>query len=571
MKEYCVRFLPHDKSISVNDGTTLLSAAVQAGLDINALCGGNGICGKCIMITDSNPVLSCKTHVHSDITAYIPIEAGHKILTDGIGHTAKADPLIKRINIQVEKPTVTDARSLWERVAHAIEDDLKTSISTRLYKLSGLNEELIRCGYNADVIVCEDKLLKLVRPNAKVYAMAFDIGTTTLVGYLLDLANAAQLAAVSSLNPQSKYGADVISRANHALKGGLSDLMNEIRGELNRLIVRATQEASILADDIVFIAIAGNTCMHHLCAGISPESLVKAPYTPVLSTCLIVDAAELELCACPDAAVALLPNIAGFVGSDTVCAVLSSTMHESEEVTLIIDIGTNGELVLGSKNRMIACSTAAGPAFEGCNISCGMRGAEGAIDHVSLINGAIKYSVIGDVKPSGICGSGLIDAVAQFVKHGIIDETGLFAADCGEYAGYMTQIDGMKAFKLCDGVHITQKDIREVQLAKGAMSAGIKLLAEALGIEIKDIDRVYLAGAFGNYISPASACDIKLIPPELISRIFTIGNAAGQGAKLCAVNKDELLKAQFIADKCGYLELASLPQFQDVFINELGF
>jgi uncharacterized 2Fe-2S/4Fe-4S cluster protein (DUF4445 family) len=286
--------------------------------------------------------------------------------------------------------------------------------------------------------------------------------------------------------------------------------------------------------------------MHHLLLGIDPKPLVIPPYMPN-----VFEALELK-----NGQVRLLPNIAGFVGGDTVGCMVSTRFDKKEELTLLIDIGTNGEMVLGDKNRRIACSTAAGPAFEGAKISCGMRGAEGAVDHVWLEQGQVKYHVIGDVAPLGLCGSGLLDLVAVLLETEVIDES-----------GYMEDGD----FTLCDNVTLTQKDVREVQLAKAAIRAGIELLSEQLGVDVADIQKVLLAGAFGSFLNPASACKIGMIPPVLEDRIQAIGNAAGEGAKLCALSRAEFEYSKQLAQHTEFLELASLPQFQDSYVDALEF
>ncbi|MCR4772612.1 MAG: ASKHA domain-containing protein, partial [Oscillospiraceae bacterium] len=282
----------------------------------------------------------------------------------------------------------------------------------------------------------------------------------------------------------------------------------------------------------------------------------------------------------------MLPNIAGFVGADTVGAALSSAIDEAEELTLLIDIGTNGEMVLGTGKRLITCSTAAGPAFEGALITCGMRGAEGAVDHVSFDGGRLSYSVIGGGKPIGICGSGLIDLMAELVRTGLVETAGrlLMGDEIDSPEGLplkdrIIEQDGMRCFLIADekesgsGAKIvfTQKDIREVQLAKGAMAAGIQLMCSRLGLKDDDIRKVMIAGAFGSYMSPKSACQIGLIPPQLGDRVIAIGNAAGQGAKLCLLSEPEYERAKRIGAFCDYLELAADPQFQDVFVDQLEF
>lgn len=376
------------------------------------------------------------------------------------------------------------------------------------------------------------------------YVLAFDIGTTTVVAYLLDGHTGNLLAQESCMNPQSQFGADVISRIQHSLEGNADALSTCIRQALEALTRKVCSRQHIAAEDIGTAAIVGNTAMHHLLLNIDPQPLVTPPYMPAVFEAMERGKAR------------ILPNIAGFVGGDTVGCLVSTRFVTQETLTLLIDIGTNGEMVLGDKNRRIACSTAAGPAFEGAKISCGMRGAEGAVDHVWLENGEIRYHVIGDIPPKGLCGSGLLDLVAVLLDMEILDESGY--------------LEG-KEYTLCDNVTLTQKDIREVQLAKAAIRAGIELLAERMGVAVAGIRQVYLAGAFGNYMNPASACRIGMIPPVLLERITPIGNAAGEGAKLCALSREEFAYSQRLAKETEFLELASLPNFQDCYVDALEF
>ena len=379
------------------------------------------------------------------------------------------------------------------------------------------------------------------------YVLAFDIGTTTVVAYLMDGHTGQLTATASCKNPQGQFGADVISRIEYALEGGSDALQSCIRDTMTQLTRELCAKERIPLQQIGAVAIVGNTAMHHLLLGIDPKPLVTPPYMPN-----VFDALELDR----GCMVRILPNIAGFVGGDTVGCMVSTRFDQLEELSLMIDIGTNGEMVLGNRDRRIACSTAAGPAFEGAKISCGMRGAEGAVDHVWQENGHVHYHVIGDAAPEGLCGSGLLDLIAVLLELEIIDES-----------GYLED----KEYKLCDNVVLTQKDVREVQLAKAAIRAGIELLAEKLGSDVADIQKVYLAGAFGNYLTPASACRIGMIPPVLLDRIVPIGNAAGEGSKLCALNRKEYLYSQRLAKETEFLELASLPQFQDCYVDALEF
>ena len=401
---------------------------------------------------------------------------------------------------------------------------------------------------NAVTILTGGRSVQIQPDGTDRYVLAYDIGTTTVVAYLLDGHTGKQLASASCMNPQSKFGADVISRVQHSLHGGGQELQDCIAAALRQLRLEASKKAGVDPKEITAAAIVGNTAMHHLLLGIDPKPLVKPPYMPA-----VFDAMELERDGCQ---VRILPNIAGFVGGDTVGCMTATRFDQMEELTLLLDIGTNGEMVLGDQNRRIACSTAAGPAFEGAKISCGMRGAEGAVDHVTLENGEIRYHVIGEGTPKGLCGSGLLDLVAVLLDLGIIDETGRLEN---------------KAYTLCENVTLTQKDVREVQLAKAAIRAGIELMAEKLGRQTEEIQRVCLAGAFGSYMKPSSACRIGMIPPVLEGRIESIGNAAGEGARLCALRREEFAYSSKLAKEAEFLELASLPQFQDSYVDALEF
>jgi len=394
-----------------------------------------------------------------------------------------------------------------------------------------------------------------LRPDAADrYVLAFDIGTTTLVCFLLDGSTGEILSRQSCLNPQTQYGADVISRIQHAKNGGAEALQQCIRQAMAHLARNAAEEAGILPGDITRAAVAGNTAMHHLLLGIDPKPLVTPPYMPAVSEAMELPAAELLPIG---GTVRLLPNIAGFVGGDTVACLSAVQFDRLDELTLLLDIGTNGELVLGDSRRRIACSTAAGPAFEGAKISCGMRGAEGAVDHVWLEDGEVRWHVIGEKKALGLCGSGLLDLVAVLLELELIDESGRLTG---------------KTYRLgSTDVVLTQKDIREVQLAKAAIRAGIELLADTMGVSVADIRRVCLAGAFGNYMNPASACRIGMIPACLEQRIVPIGNAAGEGAKRCALSRQEYEHAKVLAADTEFLELASLPDFQDCYLDALEF
>ena len=388
------------------------------------------------------------------------------------------------------------------------------------------------------------------------YCVAFDIGTTTVVGYLLT-GSGEELGSAGRLNPQMTYGADVISRINYCLEFSQEPLTTVIRNTLKEQILHLCEKQGISDSEIHTIAVVGNTCMHHMLMAIDPRPLVTPPYSPGEKRAMQVSAMEL-LGVCPNATVRVFPNIAGFVGGDTVGCMTALGFDKLTEPSLLIDIGTNGELVMTDGKKMLACSTAAGPAFEGAKISCGMRAADGAIDHVWIEDGQVRCSVLGDAEPVGICGSALLDAIAVFLDLECIGESGRVLTDD-------------KLLHLKGNVALTQNDVNELQFAKGAIAAGIEMMAADLGLDLHDIQAVYLAGAFGNYMNPDSACRIGLIPSYLRSRIQPCGNAAGKGSQMAAVSRDAYAYANMLATSSDFLDLAAQPDFQDTYVEHLCF
>lgn len=558
MDVFQVTFVNENKTISVKEETTVLEAMRMAGLSADAPCGGMGTCGKCQVKVDGALCLSCQERIEEDITVEtLQREKSHRILVSGTKREVPFLPFLSVKNVQIEAYRIGESTSDWDRLCLALGGTAK-DYEPNLSVLESIARVLREHQGKARVVLRGNRILD-VRPQgaAPVRMAAFDIGTTTVAGYLLDGESGKELASASSLNPQTEYGADVIMRADYCLKYSSEALADCIRKQLGKLLKELCRKDGCVPEDIFQISIVGNTCMHHLFLGISPDSLVHAPYNPSISCPLILPAKDYGLEIHPFGEILMLPVIAGFVGADTVGCLLAANLEEEEKMTLLIDIGTNGEIVLGNKNRRIACSTAAGPAFEGAKIACGMRGAEGAISHAHLENGKLKCQVIGGGRPAGICGSGLIDVLACLLEAGIVDESGRLEESCP------LSEDG--------SVYLTQKDIREVQLAKAAIAAGIRLLVDKMGISMEEISQVYIAGAFGNYMDPKNACRIGLLPSELEDRIVPVGNAAGEGAKLALQNRDEFARARRLALHTEFLELAALPEFQDCFIDELEF
>ncbi len=573
-----IHFLPNDITYEAEKGITFMSAVRNAGIQLDAPCGGNGTCGKCKVIINGKEKLACQTKVETDAEVIIPQSAqDHNILKSGKTADFSLDPLVCSAEIDVEKPTIGGEKSDWEAVRNAVLRKTGKAVTAGTDVMRFLHEVLVKTEYKPEIILYKEKVI-CVRERARpLLAVSFDIGTTTVVGYLMDLKTGKELSAASMLNPQSVYGADVIQRSGYAAEHGPDELNKCIIDALNGLIRQAAESAGADIQDIMLITLVGNSCMSHLFLSISPAPLTIAPYLPVLRETSVEKAEVFGLKAAEGAIAIMLPNIGGYVGADTVGAILSCGMKEDSAISLMIDIGTNGELALGNKDHIETCSTAAGPAFEGALIECGMRGAAGAIDHVNINKGELSYSVIGNGEAKGICGSGLIDIISELVKCGVVDEGGRIVSeeeledDSVRLAERMSGSGPQRRFAISEKVYVTQKDIREVQLAKGAMAAGIKILMKKLDIGFDGISKVMIAGAFGNYMDPQSACGISLIPPELSDRIVPIGNAAGLGAQAAALDRRAIVKAAEISESSGYVELAVEPDFQDIFVDELEF
>lgn len=584
-----VSFINENKVIEVDEGSTILDAEIAAGLTPDAPCGGMGVCGKCLVdvIKEDGPetVKACSTPVLSDIKVMTLRKDGdHMILTESEGEIGAVDPAVKAVEISIEKATLDSPTSEWRRVSSAVKSACGTDIRPDPMLAQSIKKTLEELGYTAQAVLYHDELLSL-RRGGRLLSAAVDIGTTTVVLYLADTVTGKVIATNSMLNPQTEFGADVISRANYAMQNSTEKLSVSIRGAINELLHGALETAEADASDVFSIVAVGNTCMHHLFLGIDPTSLVLSPYVPATDEALVLNASDYDIAINPRGKLFVLPCIAGFVGADTASVMLACEFDRREDLTLAIDIGTNGELVIGDRYRTLACSTAAGPAFEGAKITFGMRGAVGAIDHASYDNGRFEYTVIGGGKAIGICGSGLIDITAALLKSGILDETGRFADDdevpyeARDLTGRLRNIDGMRCFVLAEEdesdhgrcVYLSQKDIREVQLAKGAMAAGIGLMLEHLGKKPEDVKEVMIAGAFGNYMSSESACAIGLLPEVLLDRVKAVGNAAGRGALICALNESAFYRTIDMVAKTEFIELASNSNFQDRFVDELMF
>ena len=570
-----VKFVREGIEIEVNAGMSVLEAEIRAGLRPDAPCGGLGKCGKCLVKIDGEVVKACQVRICEGETCVVETldRAGNeKILTDGFNREVVFEPGLRMVQVELEKAKTGEKRSDWQRLLDTLAEtdgEVEPGQMEVDLKLAGELYGMRRDSDEWYVIYSRRRILEMRKEAGRRCLAAFDIGTTTIAGYLLDGADGRTLAVESRMNPQAQYGADVIMRANYALEHGTEALSMCVRKAVNEMLGSLAEDAGIRREDVFQVCVVGNTCMHHLFLGISPASLVHAPYTPAVSERLVLNAGDYGLDVQRKAELLMLPDIAGYVGADTCGCLLTLRQDLKDEISLMIDIGTNGEMVLGNKERLVTCSTAAGPAFEGAKIECGMRGAAGAVDHVKFEDGKWSYTTVGDKPAVGLCGSGLIDLVAGLLDAGMLDENGVLSSG-QEKPGVFVLVPKEQAGTE-KGVYITQKDIGEVQLAKAAIAAGIQMLEKQLGIMEDQIDSVYIAGAFGNYMDPVSAGRIGLFPETLVRKVKPVGNAAGEGAKIALVNEREMLEMDELVRKIDFVELAASADFQDYFIDELGF
>jgi len=602
-----VKFKPDGKVATVEEGTIITKAADIAGITIDSPCGGKGTCGKCKVIVNAENIsppneaeeeffspdelkegyrLACQTVVSCNMEVVVPQDSrirAIKILSAGIGREVRLHPNISKIYVELQEQTLERQISDFTNIKEAVKSKLP-NITVGLNMLREIPSILRKSKFKVTLILDGDELIGIEPGDTtkKNYGIAVDIGTTTVVSTVIDLNTGNDLAVASALNTQATHGADVISRINYTVENenGLEELGDRIVHVINQINEYACAEAHVDSKNIYELTIVGNTTMTHLFLKVPSRNLAVMPYVGVFSDPVETTASKMGFNINPCANVYVLPNIAGFVGADTVGVILASALNRSETIKLAIDIGTNGEVALGSHKKLLTCSTAAGPAFEGAMITHGMRGAPGAIERLQITDRPV-YQVIGGGKPNGICGSGLIDVVAEMLRLGIIDETGrmtnpdeldispelkTYIRRSDEYGPHLVlyESDGQK-------VVITQKDIRQVQLAKGAIKAGIEILMRKLGVKLEDISEVLLAGAFGNYIKKESAIRLGLIPNFPLDKVHFIGNAAAAGSKMALMSKEAREEAVLISKSTEYVELATDPNFQNEFMEAMMF
>ena len=595
VSQYEITFMPEDKGIVVDEGTSLLAAARAAGLLVEAPCNGRGTCGKCQvkiagMFTtpgelernqlgnrlDKGVRLACQARVAGpaqvELLSVAAQSNGFVTLTAGQSTEWPFDPPVQRLvyqQIQPEKELCA--------LAAGFEPLFPENYPGLLQQLAAQHKQ---GNLAKTVIVKNGKLLDWqYRLGQPCYGVALDIGTTSVVAEVFDLTSGNSIGTFSCLNPQTEFGGDVLTRISFAAKqpGGTGILQRKIIAGINQLFAQVTTEHQLKREDIYEVVVAGNTTMQHLLLGVDPSSLAYAPYQPVFTQQVEVSPAALGLEMSPRGVVTILPSAAAFVGADIVAGLVAVGLPHAAKTTLFIDIGTNGEIVVCNNGSLVGTSSAAGPALEGMNISCGCRAEQGAIEGVSIADdGTVKLKVIGNGLPKGICGSGLIDLISELASCGVITDSGRFAGSAqlpAELANRMTSIEGRPVFIISGDqqLFLTQKDVRQVQLAKGAIYTAMNLLLKEINISFEDIDEILVAGAFGFYLQPVSLSGIGLLPHSCQNKIRFVGNTAKEGAKAVLFNRHASIEIQQIRQKIKIVELSLHPEFQNYFVQALAF
>lgn len=604
-KEFTVNFQPIGKRVCVQHSYSLLNAAQEAGINIASVCGGAGICDSCkvrlikgriseitleeraIFTADELKAgfrLACQAFPESDLTLEIPPEsltAPQRLQIEGQSQVIELDPIVYPVEIKIPAPTISDLRSDTTRVTdELIQAGINLPIDFSQPILERMSSLLRSSHWNVLLAMRNNAVIAVLPPGTPLLGAAIDVGTTKLAAYLCNLQSGAILAKAGAMNPQTAFGEDVISRISYSntIPDGRKTLQSRLMETLNQLIRDLCAQASshdfrITPEQIVEAVVVGNTAMHHIFAGLPVHQLGTAPYVPAISEALEIDASQINFQIAPAAKIYLPPNIAGYVGADHVAMLLATGIWSSPKTAIALDIGTNTEISLSYKGQLLACSCASGPAFEGAHINAGMRAAPGAVERVQVIQGKVRTQTIDNMAPIGVCGSGILDAIACFRQMGVLDQRGSFTTGHPS----VRQSDHAREFVLVDksesgngrDMVITRQDVNEIQLAKGAIRTGIEVLLETAHISAQDIEEFIIAGAFGSYINVPSAVSIGMFPDLPLVRFKQVGNAAGAGARQMLLSKQQRALAESVAKKVKYVELSTYPNFSDIFSKSL--
>jgi uncharacterized 2Fe-2S/4Fe-4S cluster protein (DUF4445 family) len=589
---YNVEFEPVGRRGRCPEGNSLLECARLLNVDLVSLCGGVGACRRCRVQVVSGTVslptaedrdtfteaelaqgcrLACSAYPKSDIRVLVPPESlssPQRTQVEGLDLQVKPDPPARSIELQLNPPTLEDPKpddwNLWDALARshgvvpgAIDLAVQQVLSSRLRALD----------WKTSVVLRESEVIALDAPSTRWIGLAVDIGTTKIAVYLVDMKSGNIAASAGLMNPQISYGEDVVARIYFAGESAenAAKMQTLLVDALNRSVAALCAEIGSDPSHIADAVLVGNTAIHHLFLRLAVQQLGLVPYVPAVRSAVDIKARDIGLKTAPGGYVHMLPNIAGYVGADHVAMLLGIEIGKMEGITLALDIGTNTEICLNCNGKMKSVSCASGPAFEGARIQFGMRAAQGAIERVRMPGARLEIQTIGGGAPVGICGSGLLDAIAQMLQNGAIDPSGRML----DHPLVRIRHD-RREFVLVErpgeeDIIISQKDVRELQAAKAAIRLGIQALLADAGIAEADIDRVIIAGAFGTFINVESAIAIGMLPPLPLERFQQVGNAAGTGARIALISQDKRRTAASIAEKDGYIELACIPEFNEKF------
>lgn len=600
-------FQPDGKHVPIKSGQTLLDIAQVLGVEISAVCGGVGTCAKCRVIIkeggellrpptryETNSLvtedlnfgyrLACEAVITGDglITVEVPEESRgskHRLQSEGLDTPVKLEPVVNALQIVVEPPSLDSPGSMYEKVVQALGNLGVGAVDVDHGVLVRMGPTLRRLGWKASAVLYEDrKLIGLAESGAPVLGVAFDIGTTKLAGYLMNVTTGRLLSKVSRVNPQVVYGEDVMTRLTYVLneKEGLDRLVRSIREAISEMIEEACSAAAVSRENVREIVLAGNTLMHHLVLGLEPSSLGASPYSPVVKSSYAVEGETIGLSGESGLVAYMLPNVAGFVGADCVGDVIATGLDDPDGNRILIDIGTNTEMVLCSKSAISCASSPSGPTFEGAHVKHGMRALSGAIEHISIDRSLnVSYSTIDGAPARGICGSGVVDAVSELARREVLERSGRMKNDdtlkgvVHSQFGLEYLISSASENAIKRDITITQSDVREVQKAKAAIATGIKILLNQAGLSARDLDHVYVAGAFGSYIDIPSAISMGMLPALPLNKMTQVGNAAGTGARMCLLSRRARRIAEDTAQRMRYIELATRADFQQTFLKSL--
>ncbi len=609
MNRYTVTFLPDNKSVEVDEGTTVAEAAQSAQVFITNLCGGEGVCGKCrVQISKGKVapeenatalfseedikkgyVLSCQTEIHEDLEVVIPPESRMEESQIMTGEAAQEtpesglNPLAKKIYLELPPPSLDDNISDIERVSREIKKKIGSrSLDIPLNCLQNLSNKLRENDWKITATIARDRdcyrILNLdpLDTSAQNYGLAVDVGTTTVVAQLVDLNSGKVIGVEGCHNLQAGYGEDVISRMIYACgKGGLPPLQEAIVEDINQLIDKLTGKYKVPSEQINAIVAAGNTTMSHFLLGLTPCSIRLEPYVPTADVYPQIRAKEIGIHINHAGILETIPSVASYVGGDIVAGVISCGIADRTEVRGLIDIGTNGEIAIGNNEWLVCCSASAGPAFEGGGTRCGMRATKGAIEKISISDGQLKYQTIGNANPRGICGSGLIDCIFELVKNGIIGADGKFHRSLQDTR--LSIEDNIPQYTIAnpdetengDAIVVTESDIDNLIKSKGAVFAAIKSLIDYIGLGFDQIETFYVAGGFGSFLDISKAIAIGLLPDIEQKKIQFIGNSSLTGARMSLLSQSSLEKCLNISRSMTNIELSNYQPFMDEFIAAL--